>query len=210
MVRSRRIASRRTLAYFELAYFELAYFGLAYFGLAYFGLGLLPVPQDSTDSLAMALKVGDPAPDFEVTARQQGRDRVLSLQGVLAERFLVLYFYPRDFTLVCTREACGFRDSYDELRSAGAEVVGVSVDDPVTHDRFARERGVTFPLVSDPQRKLAVRYGATSVLSSVMGISARMTFVIERSGGIVAIFDSAFRASEHVDGARAAIRALKS
>ena len=157
----------------------------------------------------MALKVGDPAPDFEVTARQAGKDRALSLQGVLAERNLVLYFYPRDFTLVCTREACGFRDSYTELLAAGAEVVGVSVDDPATHDRFARERGVTFPLVSDPQRKLAARYGATSVLSSVMGISARLTFVIDRSGRIVAVFDSAFQASVHVDGARKAILALK-
>ena len=157
----------------------------------------------------MPLKVGDAAPDFEVTARQQGQDRVLSLQGVLAKQSLVLYFYPRDFTLVCTREACGFRDSYAELLSAGAEVVGVSVDDPKTHDRFARERGVTFPLVSDPQRKLALRYGATSVLSSVMGISARLTFVIERSGRIAAIFDSAFLASQHVDGAREAILALK-
>jgi peroxiredoxin Q/BCP len=157
----------------------------------------------------MLLKVGDQAPDFEVTARQAGRDRVLSLQAVLAERNLVLYFYPRDFTLVCTREACGFRDSYDELQAAGAEVVGVSVDDPKTHDRFARERGVTFPLVSDPQRKLAIRYGATSVLSSVMGISARLTFVIEQSGRIAAIFDSAFLASQHVEGAREAIRALQ-
>jgi thioredoxin-dependent peroxiredoxin len=157
----------------------------------------------------MALKIGDSAPDFEVTARQQGQDRALSLQGVLGERNLVLYFYPRDFTLVCTREACGFRDSYQELLAASTEVVGVSVDDNATHDRFARERGVTFPLVSDPQRKLALRYGATSVLSSVMGISARLTFVIRRSGHIVAIFDSAFRASEHVDGAREAIRALK-
>jgi peroxiredoxin Q/BCP len=158
----------------------------------------------------MRLKVGDKAPDFEVTARQMGKARALSLPGVLAERNLVLYFYPRDFTLVCTREACGFRDSYQELQAAGAEVVGVSVDDAETHDRFARERGVTFPLVSDPERKLALRYGATSVLSSVMGISARLTFVIARSGIIVAIFDSAFLASHHVDGARAAILGLKS
>jgi peroxiredoxin Q/BCP len=157
----------------------------------------------------MRLKVGDQAPDFEVTARQAGQSRVITLAGVLAERSLVLYFYPRDFTLVCTREACGFRDSYGELQLAGAEVVGVSVDDAQTHDRFARERSVTFPLVSDPKRELAMHYGATSVLSSVMGISSRLTFVIAQTGKIVAIFDSAFRASEHVDGARQAIRALK-
>lgn len=157
----------------------------------------------------MALKVGDQAPEFTVTARQAGQDRALSLSDVLAERNLVLYFYPRDFTLVCTREACGFRDSYAELQLAETEVVGVSVDDAKTHDAFARERGVTFPLVSDPERTLARLYGATSVLSDVMGVTARLTFVIERTGRIAAIFDSALRASQHVDGARDAIRTLK-
>ena len=71
----------------------------------------LPVGSQRPDSPHMRFKVGDQAPDFEVTARQGGQSRVISLQRVLAERSLVLYFYPRDFTLVCTREACGFRDS---------------------------------------------------------------------------------------------------
>lgn len=157
----------------------------------------------------MSLKVGDRAPHFEVTARQSGRDRVLSLAGVLAEKDLVLYFYPRDFTAVCTREACGFRDSYAELQQSGAEVVGVSVDDAATHDRFALERGVTFPLVSDPKRELARLYGATSLLSDLIGVAARVTFVIDRSGVVAAVFDSALRASQHFEGARDAIRAVR-
>jgi thioredoxin-dependent peroxiredoxin len=158
----------------------------------------------------MSLKVGDPAPEFEVTARQAGQDRALSLNGILAEKNLVLYFYPRDFTTVCTREACGFRDNYAELGSADTEVVGVSVDDAATHDRFAREHGITFPLVPDPQRKLARRYGATSIVRDVMGVSARVTYVIDRSGRVAAVFDSELRASQHVDGARAAIQRLRS
>src|SRR5882724_8839283 len=157
----------------------------------------------------MSLKVGDQAPDFEVTARQAGQDRALSLHGILADKNLVLYFYPRDFTSVCTREACGFRDTYAELTGDDTEVVGVSVDDAATHDRFAREHRLTFPLVADPDRKLARLYGATSIVRDVMGVSARITYVIARSGRIAAVFDSAVRASQHVDGARSAIQALR-
>jgi thioredoxin-dependent peroxiredoxin len=157
----------------------------------------------------MSLRVGDLAPDFEVVARQAGQDRRLVLGEVLAQKNLVLYFYPRDFTAVCTREACGFRDAYAELTSADTEVVGVSVDDAATHDRFAREHGVTFPLVPDPQRVLTRRYGATSLLRDVLGVSARLTYVIARSGRIAAVFDSGIRASQHTEGARAAIKKLQ-
>lgn len=157
----------------------------------------------------MSLKVGELAPEFEVTARQQGKDRQLSLNAILAEKNLVLYFYPRDFTAVCTREACAFRDSYAALCSGDTEVVGVSVDDAQTHDRFAAEYGLTFPLVSDPARRLAALYGATSLLRDVLGVSARVTFVIARSRRISAVFDSAIRASQHVEGAKGAIEALR-
>ncbi|HVY31888.1 MAG TPA: peroxiredoxin [Polyangiaceae bacterium] len=157
----------------------------------------------------MSLKVGDQAPEFEVTARQRGEDVKLSLRGVLAEKYLVLYFYPRDFTAVCTREACGFRDAYTELTSGDTEVVGVSVDDAATHDRFAREHGITFPLVPDPERRLARLYGATSLVRDVMGVAARITYVIDRSGRIAGVFESAVRASQHVDGARQTIVRLR-
>ena len=157
----------------------------------------------------MSLKVGDAAPDFEVKARQAGQDVTLSLRGILATKHLVLYFYPRDFTAVCTREACGFRDAYAELTSSDTEVVGVSVDDAATHDRFAREHGLTFPLVPDPARGLARLYGATSLLRDVMGVSARITFVIGKNGRIAGIFNSAVRASQHIDGARSTIERLR-
>jgi peroxiredoxin Q/BCP len=157
----------------------------------------------------MKLKVGDLAPEFTVAARQSGRDVELSLRSVLAQKYLVLYFYPRDFTLVCTREACGFRDAYSELASSDTEVVGVSVDDAATHDRFAREHGITFPLVPDTERRLTRAYGATSLVRDVLGVSARITYVIDRSARIEAVFDSAVRASQHVDGARSAIARLR-
>jgi len=157
----------------------------------------------------MSLKVGEQAPDFEVTARQAGKDRALSLRGVLSEKNLVLYFYPRDFTAVCTREACGFQGAYAELVSGDAEVVGVSVDDAATHDRFAREHQIEFPRVPDTSRELTRRYGATALLRDVLGVSARLTYVISRSGRIEGVFDSAIRASHHVDGARTVIARLR-
>lgn len=157
----------------------------------------------------MTLKVGDRAPDFDVTARQAGQPRPLSLSGLLAERNVVLYFYPRDFTAVCTREACGFRDNYASVRGDDTEVIGVSVDDDATHDRFAREHQLPFPLVSDPRLELARRYGATSTLGGLMGVTSRCTFVIERSGKISAVFDSLFRSSQHIDGAREAIQGIR-
>jgi len=157
----------------------------------------------------MSLKVGDTAPDFEVTARKSGQDVTLSLRGILETKQLVLYFYPRDFTTVCTREACGFRDAYTELSSGDTEVVGVSIDDADTHDRFAREHGITFPLVPDPTRALTRLYGATSLLRDVMGVSARLTFVIGKDRKIAGIFDSAIRASKHIEGARSTIQRLR-
>jgi thioredoxin-dependent peroxiredoxin len=170
----------------------------------------LPFPPAWSDSARlMSLKVGDQAPDFEVTARQAGQDRALSLRGILAEKNLVLYFYPKDFTTVCTREACGFRDAYAALTSGDTEVVGVSVDDAATHDRFAREHGLTFPLVPDPERRLARAYQATSRLRDLMGVVGRVTYVIARSGRIEGVFDSAIRASQHVEGARETIARLR-
>ena len=157
----------------------------------------------------MSLKVGDRAPEFEVTARQAGADRPLSLRGILSEKNLVLYFYPRDFTTVCTREACGFRDAYEALASGDTEVVGVSTDDAATHDRFAREHRLTFPLVPDTDRTLSRAYHATSRLRDVLGVTARLTYVISRSGRIEGLFDSALRASQHVDGARRTIERLR-
>jgi peroxiredoxin Q/BCP len=157
----------------------------------------------------MKLRVGDKAPDFEVVARQAGQARKLSLSEIVASKYLVLYFYPRDFTLVCTREACGFQDAYRELASADTEVVGVSIDDSDTHDRFAREHHLEFALISDPSKELSRRYGATSLMRDVMGVSARITYVIGRTGRIEAIFDSAVSASAHVDGARQTVARLR-
>jgi peroxiredoxin Q/BCP len=156
----------------------------------------------------VTLKVGDTAPDFDVQAQQAGRDLRIHLQELRGKKNVVLYFYPRDFTPVCTREACGFRDLYEDLVSQDTEVVGVSVDDDASHGRFAQKHGVGFPLVSDPDKALARKYGATSKLRDLLGSTKRVTYVIDKRGVIAAVFESELRASHHVDGVKAAIAAL--
>ena len=86
------------------------------------------------------------APSFELTASD---GRKISSEGLRGQKNLVLYFYPADFTPVCTKETCGFRDAYQELSGQDTEVVGVSVDSTESHARFAEKYNVPFPLVSD-------------------------------------------------------------
>jgi peroxiredoxin Q/BCP len=87
-------------------------------------------------------------------------------------------------------------------------VIGVSVDDDDSHERFAEKHGVTFPLVSDPNKALARTYGATSTLRDLLGATKRITYVIDKRGVITAIFESQLRAGQHVDGVKAAIAKL--
>lgn len=156
----------------------------------------------------MALCVGEQAPEFDVVGHQAGQSRRLRLSDFHGRKNVVLYFYPRDFTPLCTQETCGFRDAYDELASKDTEVIGVSVDDPTSHARFAERHRVPFALVSDPDKALARRYGAVSLLRSLLRSTARVTYVIDKRGRIAAVFDSELSASKHVDGARDAIAKL--
>lgn len=153
----------------------------------------------------MTLAIGQPAPEFEVVGQQAGKPRPLKLSDFRGRKNVVLYFYPRDFTPVCTKETCGFRDMYDELASSDTEVIGVSVDDDASHARFATKYGVQFPLVADPDKTLARRYEATSLVRDLLGGSKRVTYVIDKNGVIVAVFESQLRASQHVDGVKAAL-----
>src|SRR4051812_11516684 len=108
------------------------------------------------------LRIGDEAPAFDVRSSD---GRTLRLADFRGNKNVVIFFYPRDFTAVCTVETCGFRDIYDELRDAGAEVIGVSVDTDESHRKFAAAHGVQFPLVADPDRRLMTSFGAVGLLS---------------------------------------------
>jgi peroxiredoxin Q/BCP len=153
----------------------------------------------------VALRVGQKAPAFEVTASD---GTALRLSDFLGKKNVVLYFYPADFTPVCTWETCGFRDAYAELAGRDTEVIGVSVDSDASHQRFASEHAVPFPLVADPGSALARSYGATSFLRDLLKKAARITYVIDKKGDIAGVFRSELRASHHVDGVRELVRKL--
>lgn len=102
------------------------------------------------------LKEGDEAPDFSLN---DGEGNTVSLDD-FSDKKLVLYFYPKDDTPGCTKEACGFRDSMERVASAGAAVVGVSPDDAASHGKFSEKYDLNFPLLVDAGHKVADLYGA--------------------------------------------------
>jgi len=139
--------------------------------------------------------VGEPAPDF--TLFDQNGQRV-TLGDLVRTRCVVLYFYPKDDTPGCTTEACSFRDHYEVLNTAGAEVVGVSSDDVHAHEAFAAKYRLPFTLLSDPDGGVRASYGVKRTLGIVDG---RVTFVIDRQGVVRHVFSSQIRPKKHVEEA---------
>ncbi len=146
--------------------------------------------------------VGEAAPDF--TLLDQRGQRV-TLSDLLRERCVVLYFYPKDDTPGCTAEACSFRDQYEVLKTAGAEVVGVSSDDVQAHEAFVAKYNLPFTLLSDPGGSVRALYGVKRSLGLIEG---RVTFVIDREGIVRLAFSSQIRPKKHVDEALRILQTL--
>ncbi len=148
-------------------------------------------------------RLGDPAPDF--TAETSGGRRVTLSE--LRGRTVVLYFYTKDNTPGCTREACDFRDAAAALTRKNAVVLGVSTDSVASHDRFAAKHGLEFPLISDPDHTIAEKYGVWRTKSlwgrTFLGM-VRSTFVIDEKGRIAEVYDKV-RVKDHVDKVLAAL-----
>jgi peroxiredoxin Q/BCP len=126
---------------------------------------------------------GTEAPDFQLTSDEGSTVRLSDLRG----KPVVLYFYPKDDTPGCTKQACGLRDSYDAFRERGAAVLGVSPDDESSHQRFKTKYGLPFTLLADPDHEVADRYGVWVEKNAYgrksMGIK-RSTFVIDADGRV--------------------------
>lgn len=148
------------------------------------------------------LHPGDPAPEFDL-ATAQGHVALRDLRG----KQVVLYFYPKDDTPGCTKEACSFRDSNAKFAEAEAVVIGVSPDDVASHDRFAAKYGLPFLLAADPDHVTASAYNSWGV-KKYMGRSyegvLRTTFVIDRDGKIARIFPDV-KPDGHADEVLAAL-----
>lgn len=139
------------------------------------------------------LGVGDTAPDFELTNE---RGVVVTLDDLLLAGPLVLYFYPADFTSLCTTEACEIRDRHDELRAVSANVVGVSPQGESSHDRFRDKYQLPFPLLDDRQKEVIRAYG----VNGPMGLGVRrVTFLINPDKKVADRVVADFRIKPHMD-----------
>ena len=147
-------------------------------------------------------KVGDTAPLFSGTD-QDGKQ--FNLTDLIGKKVVLLYFYPKDFTGGCTKEACGFRDRMGEFQTNDVVVVGVSYDSAESHKKFIAKYNLNFPLIADPDGKIVAAYDAKL---SVMKLAKRVSFLVGLDGKIVHVTD-AMNPQTHFDEMQTAIAALK-
>jgi thioredoxin-dependent peroxiredoxin len=148
------------------------------------------------------VQVGDFAPDFTLPT-QSGA--LVSLGESLGKTAIVLYFYPRDHTAVCTVEACVFRDSYEIFKDAGEEVIGISSDSVESHRQFAAAHRLPFILLSDVGSVIRSRYG----VPTAFGLPGRVTYIIDRQGMVRHILFSQFTADIHVAQAFSTLQSIR-
>jgi peroxiredoxin Q/BCP len=145
------------------------------------------------------VKVGEVAPDFTLP-NQDGKPVTLSsLRG----KIVILYFYPKDFTSGCTKEACHFRDAYEGFTEANAEVVGVSGDSVESHKRFIDQNLLPFTLLSDESGDVKKLYGVAGHL-----FPGRVTFVVDKEGIIRHVFSSQTDMKAHIEEALKVLKTL--
>ncbi len=149
------------------------------------------------------LKVGDRAPEF---AAVNDAGQPVSLKDFRGKK-VVLYFYPKDDTPGCTKEACNFRDNHRAVLASGAVVLGVSTDGVESHKKFKQKYDLPFPLVSNPDQKIVNAYGVwqeKSMMGKTYMGTVRTTFIIDEHGKISHIFPSV-KVDGHVDEVLAAL-----
>ena len=141
----------------------------------------------------MPLKINQPAPDFSLPSTN---GRVFTLSKDMLNRPCVIYFYPKDFTPGCTKEACEFRDSFSIFRDLDINVVGISRDDIPTHLEFKKQYKLPFELLADTEGKVAGVYGASVPL---IKFTRRITYLLDKNHTIVAVYENLLAAEKHIN-----------
>ncbi|MCH8161481.1 MAG: peroxiredoxin [Chloroflexi bacterium] len=149
------------------------------------------------------LKEGTTAPDFEGEADDGSTFRLSDFRG---KKNVVLYFYPKDFTPGCTKEACNFRDESETLEKHDAIIVGVSADTTESHSSFKEQHKLTFPLIADPDKRIIKTYQAQGLLGL---IPARITYIIDKQGVIRKSFRHDLSIGKHLSDTLAALDAVQ-
>jgi peroxiredoxin Q/BCP len=149
---------------------------------------------------AQTLAVGDKMPSFSLTD-QNGKP--FNTADYVGKYDLVIYFYPKDESMVCTKEACAFRDSFDEFAKAGAKVIGINSGTVASHKEFSDHYKLPFILLSDPGEKVYHLFG----VKNSMFMPGRETLVIDKHGKIVFVYEAMMQGKKHADDALAYIKA---
>jgi peroxiredoxin Q/BCP len=148
------------------------------------------------------LQIGENVPSF--TLRDQD-GKLFNVRDYIGKKVLVLYFYPKDESMVCTKEACAFRDEFDSFTKAGAMVIGINGGTVASHKEFQQHYKLPFTLLADQDNKVYNLFG----IKSKMFIPGRVTYVIGLHGKVVYMHEAMLQGKEHADDALAFIKAAK-
>jgi len=164
-------------------------------------LFLLMLPFGTHAQSKKSLDVGDKIPLFSLTD-QNGKD--FNIADHIGKHALIIYFYPKDESMVCTKEACAFRDSFNDFTKAGAIVIGINSGTVASHKHFADKEKLPFVLLSDPDNKILKQFG----VKGAFFMTGRETFVVDLSGKIAFTYDSMMQGVAHAQQALATVQKM--
>jgi len=150
------------------------------------------------------LVIGSTVPKFEL---KDQNNKLFSVDSILGKKNLVIYFYPKDDSPGCTKEACSFRDQFEVFADADAMIIGISAQTVESHLEFAQKHRLNYTLLSDPGNKVRKLFGVPGNLFGL--VPGRVTYVINKKGTIVYTFNSQIQAEKHVDEALRIIKEIK-
>ncbi|MFY0256210.1 peroxiredoxin [Chitinophaga sp. 30R24] len=148
------------------------------------------------------IKTGDKVPVFSL---QDQDGKTFDITTVLGKQPLVIYFYPKDETSVCTKEACSFRDAYQDFQRYGAMVIGISSDNVASHKHFATHHNLPFTLLSDPKNEVRKLFGVPKTFV----IPGRVTYIVDKNGVVVHTFNSMRDGEKHVTESLEALKKMQ-
>ena len=151
----------------------------------------------------MGLEIGDSLPSFQL---KDQNGSTFAIDGLKGNQAIVIYFYPRNFTPGCTKEACSFRDNFEDFSSAGAAVIGISGDSEASHKKFSKRYNLPFTLLADTKGKVKRLFGVKSTFLGML--PGRETFVFNKEGILTYKFQS-LNAQPHIDRALRELKKLK-
>ena len=149
--------------------------------------------QTSIKRITMAIQSGDKCPIFSLPD-QNGQQ--VNIADLIGKKILAIYFYPKDETPGCTKEACSFRDSYEDFKDLGCEVIGISSDSVATHKKFEQQHRLNFLLLADTKKDVRKAFGVPPNLFGL--IPGRVTYVVDLNGTVRGIFNSLTNAEGHI------------